>query len=359
MRAYFTLTLPFWTRLGLCISAVIIQVVALDVHLFTMQKNSEFLHDWVHYHGHIFGYHHLTIIDTDSNSVVKKQLMHLIKLGVTVHFRTALGFRDKMHEMSEVMRPYADQTSSGSMLVPLDIDEFVVAVQYGGDRYTTFSLQKSTILDMFDSLPRPAPDQQRGMKFKFNTFEAIDCTTPFNTQLQSEAMKHHSLSSFVEDKESYSRCNAKTFYASDGFSYTDDGNHYGEVKNQSKHCFTKYKCQKCYEHFMKSRLGLLHYSSYAMTYNEIKTKMLDRLSALPQFRNITTLQNCTQFKKNIHYCKFNAQLLRHGDQHMADKLHAKRQQRCSQGGVFQRSAPAVLFKSYHHHFDHTSGHVAT
>lgn len=327
------------------------------VHLFTMQKNSLYLRDWVHYHGQIFGHTNMTIIDTDSNAAVKEELKRLVsEYGITVHFRSALGFRDKLLEMSDVMRSHVSGKDNeqrkkkvgGSFLVPLDIDEFIVAVRYGGERFTTFSLQKAAILKMFQTLPVPSSsNKQGGMKYKFNTFEAIDCVDSFqfNRTLNPQIMrkKHHLLTSFVEDKLSYSRCNAKTFYFSEGFIYTDDGNHYGKVMNESQHCFTKYKCKKCYQQFMRSGLGLLHYSSHAMNYHEIKAKMLDRLAVLPHFNNITTLQNCSQFKKNTHYCKFRAQLLLHGDAYMMNKLHGKRQQKCAQEGVFHHSAPAALF----------------
>lgn len=60
---------------------------AVHVNLFTMQKDSEHLRDWVLYHGDIFGFEYLTVIDTNSTGVVKEQLKEFMKMGVRVSFQ--------------------------------------------------------------------------------------------------------------------------------------------------------------------------------------------------------------------------------------------------------------------------------
>lgn len=194
-----------------------------------------------------------------------------------------------------------------------------------------------------------------GKKYKFNSFEAVSCAEPLNSKAGPVKMRHHTQAgghsdlhplahsplycqvTFTESLETYTRCNGKTFYYSDGFTYTDDGNHHGEVnmllptpaahltpprfqvKNESALCFTKHKCKQCYHNFMKLGLGLLHYSTHAMNFNEIKSKMLERFSALSQFEGVTSLDGCSKFKKNTHYCKFNALLRRDGDGSMVER----------------------------------------
>jgi hypothetical protein len=45
--------------------AVAVSGLGVDIQLFTMQGNSyDFLDDWVQYHGTIFGFKKLTIVDT-------------------------------------------------------------------------------------------------------------------------------------------------------------------------------------------------------------------------------------------------------------------------------------------------------
>jgi hypothetical protein len=234
-----------------------------------------------------------------------------------------------------------------TFLIPLDIDEFIVAVNYD-DKVkfaSTFSLEKAQILKNFDHLPLPV-DQYGGKKYKFNTFDAIDCNVSLNAQLPPQAMNHHSQFTFVEATDTLSRCNGKTFYYSEGFRNTDGGNHYGEVMNQSVICHSKYKCKTCYHQFMKSGLGLVHYSTHSMNYNEVKAKMLHRLSVLPQFAHAgaDTIKKCSKFKMHSHYCQFNALLLQHGDHYLIDQMHKKRQRKCATG-VHENKALAALFSS--------------
>mmetsp|Transcript_24791 Transcript_24791/g.41947 ORF Transcript_24791/g.41947 Transcript_24791/m.41947 type:complete len:349 (-) Transcript_24791:333-1379(-) len=314
----------------------------VDVHLFTMQKNSEFLKDWVRYHGTIFGFNKLTIVDTASSRGVRRLLRKYEKLGVTVHYRNYLAFRDKLMHMTGSMRHHMDNYT---FLVPLDIDEFVVSVDYNmsSDEISTFSMNKGAILENFNALP--ISDKYGGKKYKFNTFDAIDCSShkSSNSSAQLRVMKHHDQNTFLEDRNTFFQCNAKTFYFSEGFKLTDDGNHYGEVLNQSKYCHRKIKCQDCYHRFMKTGLGLVHYSTLSMNFAEVKEKMLHRLSVLPQFDGMKYKSNCSKFKHNTHYCKFNAQLLRDGEEHMASEFNTNRERVCSTDKIFQYDAPADLF----------------
>jgi hypothetical protein len=334
MTSYFALLLVNWMILFVTGSNAV-----PDVQLFTMQKDSEFLQDWVHYHGRIFGYDKLTIIDTDSSHTGKQELNKIMQLGVTVNFQNRNGFRDKLMQMSANMLLHNDKSA---FLVPLDIDEFLVAVRYGGGA-STFSMNKTAIWESFGKLSVPV-NKNKGMKYKFNTFDAIDCSASLNIRDPPRSLRHHQGEMFVEDRDTLTRCGAKTFYHSDGFSWTDDGNHYGKVMNESKLCFTKSLCRKCYHKFMKSGLGLLHFSTHSMNYNEIKEKMLQRFSVLSQFNGKDTLKECSNFKKNAHYCKFHAHLLQDGDQYLIDNLQSKRQAKCA-ARVFRHSAPAALFSS--------------
>ena len=310
-----------------------------EVHIVTMQKNSEFLSDWVHYHGHIFGYDKLTVIDTDSSPLWKSRLQTLSALGIHVVLENDSAFEHKRNVMTKYMKKMNDKNS---FLVPLDIDEFIVAANYGGKRFTSFTMNKTTILEQFRKLPVPE-NRLSGRKYKFNTFEAIDCNVEFNLQLPVKTMIHHSHAHFVEDKYSHARCNAKTFYHSRGFLWTDDGNHFGEVTNETEKCFVKHFCKECYTKFMKSGLGLLHYSLDSMNYNEIKAKMINRFTSLKHFGQMTTLSNCSRFKNNVHYCKFNALLLDKGDQYMMNRLRSKRRDKCNKNTIMRHNRPSIIF----------------
>ena len=80
---------------------------------------------------------------------------------------------------------------------------------------------------------------------KFNTFDAIDCEVDLLADSPPRSKRHHRTTSYLEETDTHTRCNAKTFYWSEGFMKTDDGNHYGEVLNETlKYCFQKKKCKK-------------------------------------------------------------------------------------------------------------------
>jgi hypothetical protein len=322
--------------------AVAVSGLGVDIQLFTMQGNSyDFLDDWVQYHGTIFGFKKLTIVDTDSNNDIKKQLKrYRDELGVTVYFRNKNGFRFKVKHMTGSMRVPMDNGDK-AFLIPLDIDEFIVAVRYDPvTKKNVFSMDKKLIMESFNQLPK---GKYSGKKYKFNTFDAIDCEVDLLADSPPRSKRHHRTTSYLEETDTYTRCNAKTFYWSEGFMKTDDGNHYGEVLNETlKYCFQKKKCKKCYHKFMKAGLGLLHFSTLGMNYNEYKRKMLHHYSKLAHHGNFTTMEQCKKVRNNNHYCKFNAGVLEKGDMFMMQKIDRLRRKKCNQTNIIHQTAPSQL-----------------
>jgi hypothetical protein len=155
-----------------------------------------------------------------------------------------------------------------TFVVPLDIDEFVVAVRFDPvSGQNVFSMNKKHILESFNQLPK---GKYSGKKYKFNTFDAIDCEVDLLVDVPIRFKRHHLARSFLEEVGTHTRCNAKTFFWSEGFVKTDDGNHYGEVLNETlKYCFRKRVCSRCYHQFMQAGLGLMHYSTLGMSYEQI------------------------------------------------------------------------------------------
>lgn len=191
------------------------------------------------------------------------------------------AFTFKRKHLSTLIRffvlPHANNPKSEfpSFIVPIDMDEYIVAVRYDQDKrgsHPTFSMNKTDILKQFDQLPNLG--KYAGLKFKFNTFNAIDCSAQGQQGLSSKQQQQHNVLSsfrtefeyheeaftFFEEMESRRNCLSKTFFPSRGFIWTDMGNHYGEVLNET----CKQDCADCYYQYMRSGLGLVHYSSDVM-----------------------------------------------------------------------------------------------
>jgi len=90
------------------------------IKLFTMVKDEvDIVEDWILYHGTIFGYHNLYIVDNMSTDGTYELMQKYIKKGVNVY---------RHHDYKEkgnIMKLLITQNKS-IIAFPLDIDEFIV-----------------------------------------------------------------------------------------------------------------------------------------------------------------------------------------------------------------------------------------
>ena len=93
------------------------------VTVFTFVKDEvDIVSAWVHYHASLFGYTRLHVVDNNSTDGTLEVLAHLASLhGVRLY--GAADYQLKGEVMTRLMRQH---TSSSDLLIPLDIDEFVV-----------------------------------------------------------------------------------------------------------------------------------------------------------------------------------------------------------------------------------------
>jgi hypothetical protein len=93
-----------------------------------MQRNEEdCLEPWLRFHGYLFGYYNLFVIDHGSDHpAVLEILARYRRLGVHVYqLPAAADFKRKGEFVSKVLQQ-ADATGLYDILLPLDCDEFVV-----------------------------------------------------------------------------------------------------------------------------------------------------------------------------------------------------------------------------------------
>jgi hypothetical protein len=203
------------------------------VHLFLFHhEEPELLTDWLQYHGAIFGLKNLHVIDHQSaDSKICRALALYKACGVeVVDFR--LAFNKKSEALSSLMKQH-----NSSFLVPLDADEFIFnPIRAGTNGLIGIKVDRDAILGVFKEL---AID---GRKYKFDfgylvkydeeTCQASLSFTDHRDPNYRRVMNHGYFSWFGDNLPPVMR---KTFYYSDGFINTDQGNHHGAVEHDMSH----------------------------------------------------------------------------------------------------------------------------
>jgi hypothetical protein len=93
----------------------------MKIKLFTMVKNEDDIVEyWIQYHGEMFGYNNLYIVDNESTDGTYEKIQKYSKYGV--HISREHDYSRKGEIMTELM----NDTSSYDIAFPLDIDEFVI-----------------------------------------------------------------------------------------------------------------------------------------------------------------------------------------------------------------------------------------
>lgn len=93
----------------------------MSIKLFTMVKNeNDIIEYWIKYHGKLFGYSNLYIVDNMSNDGTYEIIEFYQNYGVNI-------FREKNYkEKGDIMTRLIKETKDYDIAFPLDIDEFIV-----------------------------------------------------------------------------------------------------------------------------------------------------------------------------------------------------------------------------------------
>lgn len=116
----------------------------VDIKLFTMVKDEvDIIKEWILYHGFLFGYTNLFIVDNFSTDGTFEVINNFKDLGVHI-FREA-DYKQKGDIMTKLIREYSTEIA-----YPIDIDEFIVYYDKPNNLILT---DKDTILHYFSKLP--------------------------------------------------------------------------------------------------------------------------------------------------------------------------------------------------------------
>jgi len=233
-----------------------------SIHIFCIQKDEErALLNWVNHHSRIVGNSNVHLIDNDSTDpAVKSTLKEIAASGVDI-IKSKAAFPDKHKILTSVMKKY---NTRGNVLIPLDIDEFIVATSPD----QTFSIDKDLIFKTLQNLPHDGHN-----RFKFKGLEAINCNVTTSGPFLSRAnyFRHKNFG-----------CDDKSFYLGGSFVSTDQGNHKGKTYPSPRICSgkplpTKEKCSLCFN--LDNGLGIVHFGTDVLSSKEIMAKYQARLKA--------------------------------------------------------------------------------
>jgi hypothetical protein len=179
------------------------------VKIFTIVKDEDdIISEWIIYHGYLFGYENLHIIDNMSTDGTYEKIVSFKNKGINIYRKHDYSKKGKY--MTELMKQHC---SNNEFAFPIDIDEFIVYYDKSSDN--SISTNKEKISNYLKSLP--VDNKIFKMNFIF-TNNHIDNNFGFD-----KAFKKCLYGSYRDFKEI-----AKTFVNSSLFTNEtiDHGNHY-------------------------------------------------------------------------------------------------------------------------------------
>lgn len=197
--AYFNRNMKFWLGVNrLCIK---------KMKIVLMTKNEKYLiKHWIQYHGEIFGYDSLHIIDDSDDIDVLNYYKSIDHLGITLYRNKDSNLNNLADKITSIMHSLKD---SCDFLIKLDTDEFI------GRYYVNtndISIDKSDILDSINSL------EINGNKYRVLYSIRSNPTKDLNDPLEYQIF----CNPYFE--EGY-----KSFFYSQTFQYCDLGCHNGTL----------------------------------------------------------------------------------------------------------------------------------
>lgn len=262
-----------------------------NIKIFMFQKDeSELLSDWLQYHSFLFGLQNIHVVDHSSTKPEVCKLLALYReCGASI---TTLDgpFSLKHTTLTKVMQAVGPK----KFLVPLDADEFIVLPTRRTNTSTIDRVyfEPTAVREAIHRLPID------GRKYKFGGVYPVQ----YDKQHCEEALvsnhTRRALSGGMIEQVQYRPHHTKTFYYSDGFIETDQGNHYGSVAHDTYSNGDRAIKENISIHYVVSELALLHLS--VSSYGGMKSKMLRGADAY----HYTDDTDCDKATAGAHYCKY-------------------------------------------------------
>ena len=267
--------------------------------VFAFHRDEEFLlGDWLYWHCAVFGCGNVVVVDHASTNPKVLAILEAYKTrGVTVEtFRGAFGA--KAEALSRAMRARADEAR---LLVPLDVDEFVVLEADQG-----FVADARRIRAAFAA----SASSNELRKFKFSSRVAA-CPAPADDGAAlGGGLRVVSSGSVVADAarrpavvRAFSpptqTAMAKTFFrGGPDFLETDQGNHFGRIRRDNASSQDAMIDNRNFDRFFaRTPLTLLHFSM--PDFDTWYAKVLQRAKAY----GFTMATQCAGVRRGQRYCR--------------------------------------------------------
>lgn len=180
--------------------------------IFVFTKDEDYLMKyWIPYHGELFGYTNLYILDHGSNKKTQKVFDQYRDKGINIINCSKVPFINKYRMLNQNMRQHQPYTK---FLIPVDSDEFIAF-----DEGDTFSCKKDRVLDYLKKF------KVSDNKIKFGAMLAIPKQESYDNSLLE-----------IEDFVVFpagTKSKSKSFFPSKYFIATDQGNHSGKVSGSN------------------------------------------------------------------------------------------------------------------------------
>ena len=267
--------------------------------VFAFHRDEEFLlGDWLYWHCAVFGCSNVVVVDHASTNPKVLAILEAYKTrGVTVEtFRGAFGA--KAEALSRAMRARADEAR---LLVPLDVDEFVVLEADRG-----FVADARRIRAAFAA----SASSNELRKFKFSSRVAA-CPAPADDgDALGGGLRVVSSGSVVADAaqrpavvRAFSpptqTAMAKTFFrGGPDFLETDQGNHFGRIRRDNASSQDAMIDNRNFDRFFaRTPLTLVHFSM--PDFDTWYAKVLQRAKAY----GFTMATQCAGVRRGQRYCR--------------------------------------------------------
>lgn len=261
--------------------------------VFTVTKNEyDLIEDFIVYHGTIFGYDNVVIIDNGSdNPIVLDVYERYTKRGVTIYNTIGYTGEKQGEHFTTYMKRY---TGAAEFLIGLDTDCFFT-VRTTNATGSHWSSDKEVIIRYLSSLPIQYDI------FKMNAFlmSVVDTNSP--NYKDNKLTRPTDCTTFVLRDGYAGFCVSHVFFRASNFVRTCNGNHSGvSTKNKQFHCV-----DIAYVHYHDTgkRRQLERCKAILTAYGYIGETMSEKeqLSALLTTRNNIGIHRQRQYVRYLQY----------------------------------------------------------
>eukprot|EP00890_Picochlorum_soloecismus_P004523 jgi/Picsp_1/5071/NSC_02434-R1_predicted protein [Phaeodactylum tricornutum CCAP 1055/1] len=269
------------------------------VDVYTFQKDEgKLLQEWGLYHGAIFGYKALHIIDhASTDNETKEALGFFRRKGATVVYFNG-SFLDKHEQLSNLMLQ-----SSARFLLPIDVDEFLAMRDTMDNR--TFVTDADAVLHGFGSLPID------GRRYRMNSIHAKLCSSLLD--IDQDSMRRFSRTKEMKVFEAPKpiNCMSKSFFLRATFVKTDQGNHGGVTTMDALDRKQKNTVKGC-PYYHNTDMRILHYGA-TLPWQLWYIKMMRGVQVYGHKNAVDAGRPC-KWGLGVHYCQFYERLVQIGEE---------------------------------------------